>query len=242
MTDSVDDFLMHHGVKGMRWGVHKKNDASTTSSSTESVNQNRRSLTDKQKKILIGAAFVVGAVGLGIAAHKIGASRAFMSQNPFMLSDPRAQLGLTFQKGHEFVRQSKSIEDSVRSRAYVFSDKKDTGSFRGRHDVTLKAKQNINMATAQQVRDTLSTVVDKRDFVKNRKTIIGKAAAATMSRQGIANAKLSTLNANWWRGPEAEKVLKRLRAQGYGAMVDPIMGGSAKIVFGNDLFDVTTKS
>lgn len=128
----------------------------------------------------------------------------------------------------------------MRKRTYAFSDIKDVGSFRGKNNVVITAKEAIRMASGVEVRDALSEIVNKKDFVRDRKTFTSKLAALTMTKQGIANAKLTSLHASWFKSAEAEKLLDYLSGKGYGAMVDPIMGGSAHILFG-DLFEIATR-
>lgn len=48
MADSVDDFLAHYGVKGMRWGVSKA--ASGIASATSSVNSGVRDAVQRSKE------------------------------------------------------------------------------------------------------------------------------------------------------------------------------------------------
>lgn len=114
MQDDVDDFLMHFGVKGMRWGVVKSEPTSGTTSSSKAVvkgnatvpaktthlasptkadkGEGRRGLSSNQKKMIIGGAAV--AVGL------LAAYGAYKYQDS-------GQLGQTINRGREFVTGKK---------------------------------------------------------------------------------------------------------------------------------------
>lgn len=39
--DAVEDFLDHHGVKGMRWGIRNRNGSSSTNVSTQRAKQHK---------------------------------------------------------------------------------------------------------------------------------------------------------------------------------------------------------
>jgi hypothetical protein len=64
-TDSVEDFLAHYGVKGMRWGIRKTNEA-------EGGGGERKGLSEGQKKALkiglAGAAITGAAVTTALLA------------------------------------------------------------------------------------------------------------------------------------------------------------------------------
>lgn len=75
MPDS--DILIHHGVKGMRWGVRKK----------RKVKPKRKPLTQREKVLvgsLVGSGIVIAAAGVTIASlkvrntqHRISAAKAY---------------------------------------------------------------------------------------------------------------------------------------------------------------------
>lgn len=59
MTDNVDNFLEHYGVKGMKWGVRR--------------NQVKAGLKKNGKKIAVG-------VGIAAAAASLAAGSAYISK------------------------------------------------------------------------------------------------------------------------------------------------------------------
>ena len=75
---------MHHGVKGMKWGVrHDPERVGRVRSVGSPLNNKRSGLTAKQKKLLKGAAIgaaVVGAGAIGMAALKSGAGKSAISK------------------------------------------------------------------------------------------------------------------------------------------------------------------
>ena len=73
MTDTLffideDEVLAHHGVKGMKWGVHKQRAASGGAGSTKK----RKGLSRKQKAAIAGVLGTAAAAGAGYYLHKSG--------------------------------------------------------------------------------------------------------------------------------------------------------------------------
>jgi len=61
MTNEIDDFLMHYGVKGMKWGRRKERPEGETRFTPE------QKAKFKKAAVIIGTAAVVGAVAVGTA-------------------------------------------------------------------------------------------------------------------------------------------------------------------------------
>lgn len=79
------DYLMHYGVKGMRWGVRRAKPVSTKSPkkrSTSSVNQKNKSTTksNRSKYIKIGLAVV----GVALAAYGVYKLSKYMNNKQTM--------------------------------------------------------------------------------------------------------------------------------------------------------------
>ena len=73
MTDNLffideDEVLVHHGVKGMKWGVRKQRAASGGAGSTKK----RKGLSRKQKAAIAGVLGTAAAAGAGYYLHKSG--------------------------------------------------------------------------------------------------------------------------------------------------------------------------
>lgn len=119
---NYSDYLMHHGIKGMKWGVRRfqKKDGSLTSAGKkrysddsdstkkteeQSEAKQRKGLSDKQKKAIIIGASVVAAYG----AYKfIDSGKATQ-----MIAKGKAALGkdISFNKNPELARKDLSADD-----------------------------------------------------------------------------------------------------------------------------------
>lgn len=102
MTEQVEDFLEHFGVRGMKWGNHKARSSNETSSNGRSADaKNPKPKMSKEKKIAI-------AIGVG-AVLAIGAAVVVTSMNKNMDVPVRSILKNTsVDKGKSFVNQTAS--------------------------------------------------------------------------------------------------------------------------------------
>jgi hypothetical protein len=88
VNDVVEDILEHHGIKGQKWGVRKKEDTAESSSSKPDtlVTKEGRHLTPTQKKILIGAGVAAGILA-AYGAYKLidsgSANQILTKSSPF---------------------------------------------------------------------------------------------------------------------------------------------------------------
>lgn len=242
---SEDEYLEHHGVMGMRWGVHKVEDPYTIknpSLTPEQVTERRKKL---KKNLLIGTALVASVVVAGLLASNIediANQRSYMTEEFYSPNHPIVSNSEIIEKGHIFVRQSSNIETNIPLRSYAFRDPKDTELFPSDHKIEITNKEAIKVASDKEVRDALINIVDKREFIARQKTTKEKIAAATMTKEEIANAELTPIHASWWTNDTSKKLIKELNNLGYSATVDPFTEGSATILFGDDAFIVDTKN
>jgi hypothetical protein len=61
--ESVTAFLEHHGIKGMKWGVRR--------TGNQSSSETKSKLTSTQKKVILGSAAVAAVVGAAFVAHHL---------------------------------------------------------------------------------------------------------------------------------------------------------------------------
>lgn len=50
MSDAVEEFIEHHGIKGMRWGVHRSAKETKARAERQKIANNRRHLSDEELK------------------------------------------------------------------------------------------------------------------------------------------------------------------------------------------------
>lgn len=92
-SDPVDDFMAHFGVKGMKWGVRKRQDASSGTPSSKVFGETSEGSSRDYKKAVIIAGSVLGvaaiAVGGAYLAKKSGVSISDLrkSTNPEALAN-----------------------------------------------------------------------------------------------------------------------------------------------------------
>lgn len=93
----VDEFLSHHGVKGMHWGVRKEDEASGTP------------MSSKKKKIIIGAsagtALVVGMAATAVVLRNNGKLPVASIQNAIRTGTTKTRTAAqTAQRGQQAVK------------------------------------------------------------------------------------------------------------------------------------------
>ncbi len=70
-----DDYLVHHGVKGMKWGIrHDPERVGRTGTASNNNKKKRKGLSDKAKKRLLLGAAVVGTALAAYGVYKLGKS------------------------------------------------------------------------------------------------------------------------------------------------------------------------
>ena len=101
----MNKILIHHGIKGMHWGVRRYQNPDGTR-----IGSNKKQKLKKAAKVAGGAAVVGGAAAVGVAASKSGkASEAF---NPGKDNKPSPAEKITRSTSDIVDRSSKIVERS----------------------------------------------------------------------------------------------------------------------------------
>lgn len=237
--DSVETFLAHYGVKGMKWGVRKKED--------------RPKLTNKQiaQRIAIGAS-VAAAIGVSIYAGKqvsnyrkeIGSiSKLLNERDDFsgpIFDSYGSDRGRVFRKGHEFFRSTKSLESGIKSRTFVTDSSKNAFYFDwyGDNRYKVKAIDKIKIASVKQKVDAISdrfdvSVDDIAKYSTGNRSLGARIAASRGTKRALGSIELSEVTDTVWRGPKAEKVISALSSRGFAGTRDDWDGRGATILFEN---------
>lgn len=199
MTDVVDDFLAHYGVKGMKWGIRRDLDSGEP--------RERKPLTTKQKQILVGttAAIAVGAlVVAGIMANKSYQNHLVSKSANELISDlsansdfsRKAQLGKDFvaskikddtyiPKGTNFLRTASRLENKVDAPKYATYIDTDAISYR---------KSWSSIAGGEVFKTKISTLANSKIAGRDSMESLGVELLSGRSIKGSAGFRTSMID------------------------------------------------
>lgn len=258
MSANVDEFLVHYGVKGMRWGVTKKDSGST----------NPKAWSTK-KKVLIGAGIVAG-LSAAVVGTKVGVDFAAAAKDygnilnkenfdPFTFASTPSLRSMyknspdvseKMQKGHEFIRRSKVMETKLDTRAYALASAKGAENYGefdfGKHLLSLRPNRDIKVASYRQSVDALAENFSKKEVAGLlRRDTLGRRLYQDLAMNPIDRATLGYANLQSRNfdtsNPVTIKYLNTMISKGFSAVRDIIDGGDAVVLFDSTVFDVTSK-
>lgn len=161
----MNDIIEHHGVKGQKWGVVKKDDSQNgvrTTSPKSKLEVAKGYLSDHKKQIAIGAAVGIGiaAVGYGLYSGKIPVSEDLKYKMTLAMKSPLD--GNKIAKGKTVFRANHGKMTLDNARTYFSPLKKDHltyltnpgGTNIGKGEmlsVSLKAKEQINSPSSRRM-------------------------------------------------------------------------------------------
>lgn len=250
MSNEVDTFLAHYGVKGMRWGV-RKNKTSSQSKSAEGEKQKKK-LSDKQRKILItaGISLAVGALVVGgIVATKghINAKELLNSDLAKLAKDSLNANELyidkfdiqnhTLPRGTSFHRVASKLETEISSPKYASFHPEDIAIYRkslsGAFKTRFDSLSDVKIASAKEQIKTLSEIMDKPlSSATDKGATVRRLLEADLKDQyspkairkadAEALAKLAFLSrvGGSWQDPASKVLLDELGKKGFSGMVD----------------------
>lgn len=151
----------------------------------------------------------------------------------------------TLKKGHEFIRASMHKETSIKDRAFATANKKDATGYRawGDYSISIKTIKDVKSASMKDKIDTIVENLSKTDVkdLAGPRSSMGKRLAYTRrDKKDIGALKLSEITRDWWKGEDAEKLIKNLKDKGFSMTsdeADTIHTKSASILFDKEAFE-----
>lgn len=188
-VDQMDvDYISHHGIKGMKWGVRRYQNYDGTRTSKGKIrdrqtSKRRRGLTKSQKAALKTAGMVAGGVALGGAA--------LYAQNKMMddYVNQYKKQGDQFREYGERVRDfgdkfKQGSRESARDRAYEEQNQRQRDARREADSGSVKSKQHYQNAGKKAYDDLIGKYgkTKARDVAKQDLDAAKKRVADAMKR------------------------------------------------------------
>lgn len=229
MTDAVDDFLEHFGVKGMRWGVRKERESSPKSSKelVKAAKTNYRKLTDAALETRINQLFEVDT-----------------TIDPTKLSNR----GRTIKSGRNFYRVTKQKNKDYFDTPFVSANSSDRKTYRGvmanlfgvtlakrsyssTYEMVLKSTKDFKLPSEKTRFDAFVDLMDQPLIkLRNGKDITGREYLKRSGyRKEVKTMDSVALGARFYQSfvsKQTEKTpinsayFKRVRDLGYDALTD----------------------
>lgn len=251
MSEQVDDFLAHNGVKGMKWGKRKSRTETKDSGSEEQAPRKTYPRLTK-KQAVIGASILVGVAIAAVVIANRGDIKATFNgvpdgyetagkervKNLLRLNGDRKDI--TLPQGQVFSRISTVAETNIRESTYVAYKPKDVLKYKafygsGKHQVKIESVGEVKLPSRKNKISTLSDMVDspltsqryngkslREVLVDRERSPKGKAYFNTISTKKLAALVNDRMDVDDFRSGYGKEFLSKLKDKGYSAIADPI--------------------
>lgn len=247
MSDNPEDYeLAHYGIKGMKWGVRRKEGPDGRVGKSQRTPE-QQAKYDKLKKVsasvAIGAAVLAGAgiaiyEGTTLNATKAGVEAETELGRKIIRTKINEMPDEKISMGQNFVRRSKVEETYVNDRTYVVKGEEQPWQFLfGNNRVNLSSTREIEIPGLKTQLDIISDTygeVDRKAFKDSyaKKGILAKRYIDNLSDNDVSAKTVSELTNTWWKGDRADDYISQLQRRGYSAVQDPNYADmESKIVF-----------
>lgn len=230
MTDIVDDFLAHNGVKGMHWGVRKAEDPSNPKSSKELVKAAKKNYGEQSDPIL-----------------EARISRQFGSGSKLNYSE-LSNKKVSINAGKQFYRLTQHSDESMRQMTYVSTNVADRERYRmalaktgfaiakqsykaNNYEATYKSVKKLTSPSEKERVDAFTSLLDSRISVGKRgRTVNGRRLLAKagygstlgkVDRQRFGEKYYYEFASNqYMKSPINTAYFNSIKAKGYNALID----------------------
>ena len=220
------DYLMHYGVKGMKWGVRHDPERTGRNSSNQSNKSKKSKKMSPRTKVLLGAAVVAGSLALGVAGRKgiiaygklyadniieAGATLRRVTQNP----EGVAKGDMGFFADNQF--------DSDQYKAHVGRPMNMFGMPVGpnKQSVEAKVKKNIRVAGLRTGKKEFKNLYDTdkefKDIIDNG---YGRGVDDSLDNKWRMFNTYGLLRKNGTYSKETQTFINRLKSKGYDGIAD----------------------